>query len=289
LRGAFLMQILLGARDRHDGNCMITLDCMVMNIDYGHFLDDYATLTEGITPFANRRYTTMMNSFLDEYLERHPDDSIKKQFIDGLFDDLTRLKKHMNPSGIADDFKLEFFGSSAADRNDQKEWLKEVKVPRGGYGLIEFIKWTLIKEHSWYRPRFIKTGGKGQQKKDNLEALKSLMQEDIGKVDGKIRNHIDKWTNVRDGSAFYDGKYQNYMKVFGTEEKTFPAGTKKGTKKMVLSCDANKRDQSSTFPQCSILNHNRQKCSQCLCRDHGIINTPGNCNFLGTWRCARAS
>ena len=38
LRGAFLMSMLLGAKDRHMANIGISDECTIMNIDYGHFL-----------------------------------------------------------------------------------------------------------------------------------------------------------------------------------------------------------------------------------------------------------
>eukprot|EP01084_Bolivina_argentea_P307784 532050_1 len=83
LRGAFIIQMLLGAKDRHKGNVLIKKDCTVMNIDYGHFLGTKTPL-EG-------SYLSMYNSYLDAYLERI---GKKNRFKKKLWGDIVWLRKY---------------------------------------------------------------------------------------------------------------------------------------------------------------------------------------------------
>eukprot|EP01084_Bolivina_argentea_P118824 210769_1 len=91
LRGAFIMQILIDAGDRHPGNIQISNECEVMNIDYGHFMGDKT--------FAHKHkfpYKLMYNPELDEYLKLI---GMKQRFRETLSDDLHRIKSYFESTG----------------------------------------------------------------------------------------------------------------------------------------------------------------------------------------------
>eukprot|EP01084_Bolivina_argentea_P307782 532047_1 len=89
LRGAFIIQMLLGAKDRHKGNVLIKKDCTVMNIDYGHFLGT-ATNGDGLLPW-DTHHVSMYNTYLDAYLKKI---EMKEKFKKDLWKDITYLRKH---------------------------------------------------------------------------------------------------------------------------------------------------------------------------------------------------
>jgi len=66
LRGAFLMSMLLGAKDRHTDNVGIADECTIMNIDYGHFLG----LRTGFETGLAGHYIAPINSILKERLDK---------------------------------------------------------------------------------------------------------------------------------------------------------------------------------------------------------------------------
>ena len=94
LRGAFLIQILLGVTDRHSGNIMISENCEVLSVDFGHFLRHFPE-----SEILNK-YNTFYNPYLDEYLKRadFQTDDIDR-FKKALAADLNIIQKHMQQNG----------------------------------------------------------------------------------------------------------------------------------------------------------------------------------------------
>eukprot|EP01084_Bolivina_argentea_P282654 483882_1 len=86
LRGAFIIQMLLGVKDRHAENVGITSDCVVMNIDYGHFL--------GGRTIAYH-HVSMYNDYLEAYLQTiQKENKMEDKFIHDLWIDLKKLRSY---------------------------------------------------------------------------------------------------------------------------------------------------------------------------------------------------
>jgi len=127
LRGAFIIQMILGVRDRHKGNTMLSKNCIVKNIDYGN-IADYVQWSERNKfkgakgwQFGGKnlwdgwagQYMSMYNSYLDEFLlntmvpkkkkvngkRKTVLVSYRKQFFDDLFYDLKMLKAYIRDQG----------------------------------------------------------------------------------------------------------------------------------------------------------------------------------------------
>jgi len=171
------MQMLLGARDRHDGNCAITKDCMVTNIDYGHFLGRRADF-EG-------RYTTMYNDFLSEYLIKIGEE---ENFKKALFDDIEKVKSLWS-------------GIEATDNwiEHSRKWFK--------------VTYNKKSDHSDkvgdYMDKFKNIGAGG------FEQFSAVMDQDKAPVFRKMRVHIKNQISVwcalgcwlKPGAVFYSPEY----------------------------------------------------------------------------------